>query len=1209
MKMKIILLALIILPLCLIADIHLKYDVQPPQIQNSHFENELPINLTPGEPTVPYLPLKILLPQGEKIVNLDIKIKKKSNLLQNIFIDFAREQKPTSIPSSDVTQKNPEIYNSNKEFPVFNYQNLGIQIKNGYRILVLNVYPYKYNPIQKTINWSEEIEVNIETEFDKDIDNYQNKYLLQNEKSIKKISSLIDNKNEIGSYHKNRTENRSILADENEPFQMIIITDAERAPYFADYITWKESQGYVVGVFLVEEIYTAGYSGEDNKALVRELIKDAYVTYSQTAHPLEYVILGGDDEIIPARGCYGAVGNTIDNHIPTDMYYSNLDDTSDSHWDLNGNNIYGEPADNPDMLPEVSLGRITAETQQEFQNFFNKNYYYVDQNTYSNDIAYMFGENLNNDPVTWGGDYKDEVSQYLPDEYHIETLYQRDGNFSPATVIDAFNSGLGIINHMGHSNFNYVFGLNTGNLSQFNNTEYGFAYSQGCYPAAFDEPTSQAAESIAENLIMRNIGLYAFVGNTRYGWYAPGSIWGASEYFDIEFFQCLFQVNDRHLGNALNYSKEQLLNEALSTGVMRWIYYEMVLFGDPSVEVKDPSGVYPYLQPDLIVCDDFLGDSDTIVNPGETVNINVSIENLPDWADAENVTATLSFEDPTIEVLQNICNYGAIAAGEIIGNFTDPFIFSVPEDAEYKDFYYNIEISTPAGNGEFRKTYRNCVAVSLLQKNWPWFTNGVSISSTPILVPNNSRGASIFAFDITANMYGLNYEAEYLPGFPITHDEMIWRSPAFADMNDDGLKDFIFASRTGSIVAYEINGNEILNFDGCVQQLLTPVVADFTGNGEFEIASLGTDRLVYLIDKNGNIIDGFPYEIEDITATEMGAADLNNDGASELLIGTSGGKLYAITGNANSLENFPVQVTGRITSAPTILDNKKIIIGTNENFLHIIQANGTILHSVELEGEIAMSSIVADFDNDDELDIAFTTKNGYSYIMHQNGECFENYPQPLNFNVSNPPLAVDINDDDLVDFIQFSSSNQMVALNSNGIEFPFSPVPVNLSGNTPIATKDIDDDGDLDFVTSSTNGIIIVDVKSNAGTKMPWSEYRGNNRRTGFYGDNEIVLGKNDNSITELKNSLKQNFPNPFNPNTNIQFTLKQPAKVSLNVFNIKGQKIKTLLEGKKTLKADTHTIIWNGKDENGNKVGSGIYLYKMSSKDFTDIRKMILLK
>jgi len=126
---------------------------------------------------------------------------------------------------------------------------------------------------------------------------------------------------------------------------------------------------------------------------------------------------------------------------------------------------------------------------------------------------------------------------------------------------------------------------------------------------------------------------------------------------------------------------------------------------------------------------------------------------------------------------------------------------------------------------------------------------------------------------------------------------------------------------------------------------------------------------------------------------------------------------------------------------------------------------------------------------------------------------------------------------------------------------------------------------------------------------MPWSEYRGNNRRTGFYGDNEIVLGKNDNSITELKNSLKQNFPNPFNPNTNIQFTLKQPAKVSLNVFNIKGQKIKTLLEGKKTLKADTHTIIWNGKDENGNKVGSGIYLYKMSSKDFTDIRKMILLK
>ncbi|HOT40975.1 MAG TPA: C25 family cysteine peptidase, partial [Candidatus Syntrophosphaera thermopropionivorans] len=78
--------------------------------------------------------------------------------------------------------------------------------------------------------------------------------------------------------------------------------------------------------------------------------------------PLEYVILGGDDEIIPDRGCFCAVGETIDLRIPTDIYYSNLD----GNWNADGDQIWGEINDQVDYLPEVHIGRFPAETAIEF---------------------------------------------------------------------------------------------------------------------------------------------------------------------------------------------------------------------------------------------------------------------------------------------------------------------------------------------------------------------------------------------------------------------------------------------------------------------------------------------------------------------------------------------------------------------------------------------------------------------------------------------------------------------------------------------------------------------------------------------------------------------------------------------------------------------------------------------------------------------------
>ena len=86
-----------------------------------------------------------------------------------------------------------------------------------------------------------------------------------------------------------------------------------------------------------------------------------------------------------------------------------------------------------------------------------------------------------------------------------------------------------------------------------------------------------------------------------------------------------------------------------------------------------------------------------------------------------------------------------------------------------------------------------------------------------------------------------------------------------------------------------------------------------------------------------------------------------------------------------------------------------------------------------------------------------------------------------------------------------------------------------------------------------------------------------------------------------------KNYPNPFNPSTSIQFTLIQNDKLSLNIYNIKGQLIWSF--PKKYFPAGKHELVWNGKDFHGNNQPSGIYFYQIVSQNFQETKKMLLLK
>ena len=91
------------------------------------------------------------------------------------------------------------------------------------------------------------------------------------------------------------------------------------------------------------------------------------------------------------------------------------------------------------------------------------------------------------------------------------------------------------------------------------------------------------------------------------------------------------------------------------------------------------------------------------------------------------------------------------------------------------------------------------------------------------------------------------------------------------------------------------------------------------------------------------------------------------------------------------------------------------------------------------------------------------------------------------------------------------------------------------------------------------------------------------------------------------KNVLKGNYPNPFNPATVIEYSIASDTDVSLNIYNVAGQAVKTLVKGAR--QKGNYKVTWDGKDNDGNMVVSGVYFYKLRTKDFVATRKMVLFR
>jgi flagellar hook assembly protein FlgD len=108
----------------------------------------------------------------------------------------------------------------------------------------------------------------------------------------------------------------------------------------------------------------------------------------------------------------------------------------------------------------------------------------------------------------------------------------------------------------------------------------------------------------------------------------------------------------------------------------------------------------------------------------------------------------------------------------------------------------------------------------------------------------------------------------------------------------------------------------------------------------------------------------------------------------------------------------------------------------------------------------------------------------------------------------------------------------------------------------------------------------------------------------------DVSTSEDDHSTPTIKTTLRGNYPNPFNPSTSIRFTVSDEHSnqhVSISIYNIRGQKVRNLVNDE--FSPGEHSVVWNGTDETGKNVSSGVYFYRMSAKGYTATEKMILVK
>ena len=442
-----------------------------------------------GEPKIPSKGVFLLLPPESMVSGIEITTGEKIVLGSGFNVEPTSQAIPISQTEDiPIPVPNEAIYNSNSAYPGKLFTQVGVQCFRGYQILVLLLHPVQYNPVTGELFYYTSLEVSVHT-VETSIQSALYRGLSQD---TREVQQKVDNPEMTLKYDQKYISSPASF----ENYDLLIITTDALKTGFEPLKEAHDATGVATVIKTLTDI-----GGSDLES-IRNYIRDAYTDWG-----VKYVLIGGDDNVVPAPILWvsGMDENVTyyEDTMPADLYYACLD----GPYNYDSDGYWGEPHDGTDggdvdLMAEVYVGRACVGTTAEVNNFVTKTVAYINRDVndpYLKKIC-LAAEYLGDYGIaSYGGTYMDQLVNgstddgyttvgISADDYEINKLYDSPSyDWPPSAIISVINNGVHVINHLGHANEVYNMKIDTSDVDALTNPSNRtcFIYSQGCYRRCF----------------------------------------------------------------------------------------------------------------------------------------------------------------------------------------------------------------------------------------------------------------------------------------------------------------------------------------------------------------------------------------------------------------------------------------------------------------------------------------------------------------------------------------------------------------------------------------------------------------------------------------------------------------------------------------------------------------------------------------------------
>ncbi len=574
-------------------------EIKPGEV-SVHVEGDATTNYL-GYPDLPFRVVNVLLPQGEVVSACDLVVRRTVELDPSIDLaPFEGDYRDDGIRMG-ISARREDIVGEDSEFPRWRVRHVGTSTYRGYLIAAFAIYPFRYNLETGRLTLDGDVELIVETRTEPAVrtETVERERYIEGfrERSRVLAASRVVNPEMVDTYsfqeievdHGDRGFVPSYLPSmEGSEVLYLIITNESMAPAFDMFAEWKTQKGIPAVVRTVEWIRQNYRSGSDLGESVRIFIQEAYAKWG-----VEYVLLGGDTDVIPERQAYTTF--YYGEFIPTDMYYSCLD----GNWNADSDSLWGEayggasnPGDGTDMYSEVYIGRFPASTYEEAEILIDKSIAYITPSDTSSkgeflilaEVIYPSNYNPGDDIVLDGAELGEMIyTGHLESNTDVVTtrMYETYGSYpgsvelTKAAAIDSLNEGTNHVVHIGHG---YKYNMSVGDASILNTDAYNLIngnalftmYLMNCTNVAFD------TDCLAEMFLLNpDGGAFSVVGASR------SAFPSASQPYMEYYYNLLFDYDVVQLGKLYSDSRIPFTPAAEIESTDRWTHFILNLLGDP----------------------------------------------------------------------------------------------------------------------------------------------------------------------------------------------------------------------------------------------------------------------------------------------------------------------------------------------------------------------------------------------------------------------------------------------------------------------------------------------------------------------------------------------------------------------------------------------------------------------------------------------------